>query len=309
MVGSSFSRNPEELAFAVRMLLKYNQQFQAFRALVAALHQETPIDPGLVIDALEGRQSVADDNKELASCTHYEIAQLFWELQQKARKNDARVDVQRLARLEGQYLRFLDGHLAWPHTLHRMLQSDPARFVELLTLIFRADRKAEPTEEEQALRQNAYCLFMSWHRVPGRQDDGTIDEEALQAWVEQARQLAQQQDLLAKCDSKIGEVLAHHDRSEEDGSWPCIPIRDALEEIGTEAVFDGFEVGIFNNRGASCKLANAGGDQERGIAQRYRGYADVCKIEWPKTAAALYRVAEGYEQQARREDAGVLLNQ
>ena len=38
-------------------------------------------------------------------------------------------------------------------------------------------------------------------------------------------------------------------------------------------------------------------------AQRYYGYAEACKIEWDKTAAALRQMAQRYEEDARREDA------
>jgi hypothetical protein len=107
----------------------------------------------------------------------------------------------------------------------------------------------------------------------------------------------------------IGELLACHDGRESNGSWPCIPIRDALEEIGTGDVFNGFEVGIFNKRGPYRKSPTEGGEEERDLAKRYRAWADESKIEWPKTAASLYRVAEGYEEQARRADAEALLDE
>jgi len=312
MFGSSRSGNTDDVAFAIRMLLKYNRPFQAFRVLVVALHQKTPIGPGLVMDTLEAGLNVSGDNKDRERVWH-DIRQLFLELQRRSRENDSQVDVQRLAGLEWQYLGLLDGHPASPHTLHRLLQSDPACFVELLTVIFRtrSERgkpKAEPTKEEQARGQNAYRLLMSWDRVPGRRDDDTIDEDVLQAWVEKARQLAEEQDRLEICDSKIGELFARHDRGEEDGSWPCIPIRDALEDVGTEDVFDGFEVGIFNKRAAYNKSLTEGGEQERALAKQYRAWADRSKIEWPKTAASLQRVAEGYEEQAQREDAKSLLD-
>ena len=54
------------------------------------------------------------------------ILQLFQQLQRGAREHDSHVDVQRLVRLEWQYLGLLDGQLASPATLYRMLQSDPA---------------------------------------------------------------------------------------------------------------------------------------------------------------------------------------
>jgi hypothetical protein len=65
-------------------------------------------------------------------------------------------------------------------------------------------------------------------------------------WVKKARALANDRGLLEVCDARIGEVLAYSPE-ESDGSWPCIPVRDALEEIGTDEVFSGFGAGIYNN--------------------------------------------------------------
>ncbi len=90
---------------------------------------------------------------------------------------------------------------------------------------------------------------------------------------------------------------------EPDGTWPCIPVRDAIEEFGSEDLADGFEIGIRNKRGAYWKAPDEGGSQEREIAKRYFEWAEASKIEWPKTAAALRRIAEQYEADARREDA------
>jgi transcriptional regulator with XRE-family HTH domain len=89
---------------------------------------------------------------------------------------------------------------------------------------------------------------------------------------------------------------------DEDDSWPSIPVRDALEEIGTDEVFEGFSVGIYNNRGMVTKSLREGGAQERELAEKYRTFADASKIEWPRTAKELRDIAKGYEEKARRED-------
>ncbi len=47
--------------------------------------------------------------------------------------------------------------------------------------------------------------------------------------------------------------------------------------------------------------------EERVLAKKYLAFADACKVEWPKTAAALRRVAQGYEQDAHREDERLML--
>ncbi len=89
---------------------------------------------------------------------------------------------------------------------------------------------------------------------------------------------------------------------DEDDSWPSIPVRDALEEIDTDEVFEGFSVGIYNKRGMVSKSLREGGVQERDLAAKYQVFADANKIEWPRTAKALRDVAKRYEEEAHRED-------
>ncbi len=120
-------------------------------------------------------------------------------------------------------------------------------------------------------------------------------------WVTTARALCEQTGRLEVCDSSIGQVFAHSPKA-SDNSWPCIPVRDVIEEVASEELIRGFQVGIFNKRGVYKKSLAEGGAQERARAQQYAAYADACAIEWPRTAAALRRVAQQYEKEARRAD-------
>src|SRR5690606_15907277 len=114
--------------------------------------------------------------------------------------------------------------------------------------------------------------------------------------------LAEQEARREVADVQIGNVLAYAP-SEPDGTWPCIPVRDVIEEFGSEDLADGFEVEIMNKRGIYTKSLYEGGDQERDLARQFLEWAEASKVEWPRTAAALRRVAEQYEADARREDA------
>ena len=81
----------------------------------------------------------------------------------------------------------------------------------------------------------------------------------------------------------------------------CISV-GLTEEVASNDLVRGFEIGIFNKRGVVMQSPMEGGDKERELAREYQGYAEACNIEWSMTAAALRRVAEGYEEYARRED-------
>jgi transcriptional regulator with XRE-family HTH domain len=309
-LSTDLSNDSGEVEHAVSMLLNYNRPYHACSVLGMALHKNYPLDPSLVMDVLEaGFKPGADSERASVQPVRYFLIELLQMLQKGVKRKDSAFDPNRVAKLEYGYLGLLDGHPASPDTLHGMLKSDPKFFVELLLDMKLSsgnrpeEARTEPSKEEKARAQHALRLLMSWQTVPGSQEDKTVDEDALFEWLRRARSMAEQQGLLETCDHYIGNVFAHDKSYEQDGSWPCIPVRDAIEEIASDDVAEGFEVGIYNKRGAYNKSLEEGGDQEREHAKRYQDWADVCKIEWPRTAASLRRIADAYAAQARREDA------
>ena len=306
--------NKEEAQCAIEKFLEHKRASAAFSVLSVALYHKAVFQPSLLMDAIQVwlDHEVSNSAEGAIQNVKYDIDLFFQELQKGALRQDPGVDTNRLAKLEWACLAFLNGYPSSPVTLHRLLRDDPEFFVHVLGLCFRPKNQPPKNEEEISAKekmtaQNAYRLLMSWQDVPGGRDGETVEEKALLAWIRKARALAEEQDLLEICDSRIGEVFAHSPE-ETDRSWPCIPVRDALEEIGTDEVFSGFSVGIYNKRGAFSRSPREGGAQERDLAEKYRGYADACKIDWPKTAATLRRVALAYDEDARREDAAAELD-
>ena len=304
-------REPEDIEFSVSMLLRYGQPLQAIDVLAMAIHDEIPLSRDLVLDSLERVLDSKVDTQRRNRVRH-DIYRLFSWLQTELPAGAEETLEQRLATLEWRYLALLDGHPASPRTLFRILQRQPQFFSDLLALVFRSrneppDEKKVVSEEERARAENAYRLLTSWHILPGSREGKEVDAEELTAWVRKARELCKESGRLEICDSRIGELLAHAPQ-EEDGSWPCIPVRDVLEEVGTDEILHGLQIGIFNKRGMYSKSPTEGGDQERALAERYKKYAQASEVEWPSVAAALRRVAERYEEEARHEDAAVELD-
>ena len=127
--------------------------------------------------------------------------------------------------------------------------------------------------------------------IPGTQANGSIDTNALLSWITEARKLCSAAKILELCDYEIGMILSSAP-VDPDGSWPCAAVRDMLEMVP----------GIFGQRGVCSKNLFEGGEQERALAEKYRGFAAKCKMRWPRTALLLRRIADSYEGQARRED-------
>jgi transcriptional regulator with XRE-family HTH domain len=304
-----FSKNPADVFRACTMLTNAGRPFDAVRQLAIARHRDVQLDPALIIAVLQrgwDAPSSSDQQRALGR-VQYEVGVLIQLLQNLVEAADARVDFNAVANLEWRYLALLDGHPAVPTILHTWLETQPQFFVELLVVLFRrsdqrGEERLEPSESDQARGVQVYRLLNSWKRVPGSRPDGSVDADVLRQWVRSVQTLAENEARREVADIRIGNVLAHAPH-EPDGTWPCLPVRDAIEELGSEDLTDGFEIGIRNKRDAYWKAPDEGGSQERAIAKQYFEWADALKIEWPKTSASLHRVAEQYEAEARREDA------
>ena len=298
--------SPEEVERAVKCLLDHSRPMGAVDVIRHAIWAKCEVESSLIMQALEAGSKPREGDQPsepVFGNMRYHIQQLFLRLQ-----NDAGVDEGRLATLEWAYLPFLDEHTpARPKALHAWLQRDPGFFADVLTMCFypRHEDKEEPRalgEEEAVRARNASTLIKSWKTLPGARDDGTIDSTALQSWVNTARQLCRDADRVEVCDNAIGELLAHSP-TEADGTWPCISVREVLEQSEGTKMLDGFYVGIYYKpRGIVRRSLTEGGKQERELAENYDLHASACAYEWPRVAGTLRRIAGGYRDEARRED-------
>jgi transcriptional regulator with XRE-family HTH domain len=196
-------------------------------------------------------------------------------------------------------------------TLQRALARDPEFFVYLIKLIYLPEEDSgvfepELTDVEKArdLAGQAYDVMHAWVHVPGADDQGGIDRDALESWVKQARKLLSEAGRSAIGDSKIGEILSAAKR-DPDHPWPPEQVRDVIELFRSRSMENGFEVGVYNRRGVTVRMPHDGGAQERTLAEQYRRDASALRFDWPRTAACLERIAENYELDANREDVTV----
>ena len=100
-------------------------------------------------------------------------------------------------------------------------------------------------------------------------------------------------------DQMIGKLLSHAPEA-EDGVWPCLPVRDALEQVMNEHLSRGLTVAMRNSRGAHWR--GEGGAQERTIAAKYAGWAQSMEYTHPRVAAMLHDLEESYLREADWED-------
>ena len=239
------------------------------------------------------------------------------------RLDAAGYDPERLARLEWAYLPLFRFDRRRSGVLHRELAQNPKFFVDMLSLAFRG-RGEEPTElsdAEQNRASSAHTLLESWRTVPGQNDDGTIDAEALDAWIDEARRLLREANRSEVGEQYIGRVLRYgpdpavvsSDMLDGDDPpprvWPAEVIRDVIERVESDDLETGFALEVYNSRGTTSRGMTDGGDQERVLVRTYRQYAAHVGAMYPRTAALMKRIAESYLRDAERHDRDAALTE
>jgi hypothetical protein len=304
--GVPFDLSPEEIERAGRKLIEVGRPISAIDSLAMVADQKTGPVPSVVLDLLEKALAVPQEEKS-RPLEKYHVLMLLEKLQKAP---DA--DETRLARLEWLLLPMIGSHHFLPATLHKMLSRDPDFFIELLTILYRPHHRGDEEESKQTepgadeykrfQAERAWKLLHNWRRIPGTKEDGIVDVQELRKWVKSAREKAAAADRKEVCDITLGEVFAYAP-SEEDRSWPCIPVREVIEEVESPELENGFAIGIANKRGIFSKTLGEGGQQERALATKYEAYAKECQNNYLRTASVLMRVAVGYINEAKSEDA------
>jgi hypothetical protein len=266
-------------------------------AAVSLLADHQQASPSLAAEALEAFLNTPPDTEALHSSLSYEIGELLDRLQ-----GSPDVERSRVARLEWAFLLLLRYDRP-PRVLHEELARSPELFVEAIAEL------VEVSAENCARARRAYELLNSWRTIPGDRGDGSVDGEALAAWVARARELLQSTGRRKIGDEMIGQLLSGSP-SGPDGAWPHPAVRDLIEHLASTELERGIWIGRYNSRGVVTKDPYEGGLQERQIAESYERYAQTIADRWPRTAAMLRRIQQDtYLEEAAREDREAELRQ
>lgn len=290
---------PSTYLDATRKLIGFNNPDKAISLLGNYIYRiELEPPPELVADVLEIAARIPVWNKPNWNILAHDMIQLLDYIEESKS-----IDERRLATLEWMYLPLFEYEDRPAKLLHSALSNDPDFFVEVITWVYRSeDEEPHEVAQEESLRAMfGDKLLRTWRIVPGTLENGGIDGKLLTDWIIRARKEFTERGRIKVADHAIGKILVYgpHD---SDGLWPCRPIRDLIETISSRELEQGFEVEVYNRRGAYSKDPLEGGQQERELAETYFAYAKSIEDSWPRTAAMLRRIATEYTQDARRED-------
>lgn len=280
-----------ETPFVVERLMAVGRPRTAFQILQ---FQEHAVDSARLIQVLAAMSHGAEPEGVLPG--GYHIASAI-----DALVKDEAVPRRDIAVLQFQYFSAFElrkGAL----TLFSELAKDPVLFMELATLAFKPrDVDDDRPNVHSSVSSNAWQVMHQGRGVPGLAEDGTVDSALFHAWVAEVRERARGSHRQGAVDSTIGTWLSRCP-ADPDGLWPCLPVRELLEDPTAESVRNGFVSGVRNNRGVHSRGILDGGEQERVLATQYRGLAQALVGSFPNTTECLIEIARGYEDEARWHD-------
>ena len=227
----------------------------------------------------------------------------------KALNERAGVNREDMAALEFMYVDVVDnGEYDLPN-LEKEVAASPSLYFRALTFAFRRrdhgqdppDWRIDDPERAQAVAFNAHRLLDRVKRLPGTEEDGTVNMTALLEWVAEVRRLCEEHNRVAIGDQMIGQLLSRIDPVPEDGSWPRTEVCEVLEQTATKDIGVGFCIGTHNAREVHFRGEDS--EPERHLEARFRKLANERVFDHPFVARLLEEIAAGYRQEARWHDA------
>ena len=285
------------LELAVDKLLKYERPVAAIRCLGKMRLSEMPVESTMVVRALLGALRSDEPTGRMDSHHIVELIKLL--------QGDSSANRDEVANVEWAYLRLLDhGSETHPQTLERRMANEPGFYLDVIRLVFRSKNeehqdRPESTESEKTAASNAYRLLNRWQIPPGCTDDGQMDPNRLNIWLDEVKLQSEESGHFDIAMSVVGQVMTHAP-ADPGGLWIHQSAAAALNGRDVEAMRDGFRTQIFNSRGV---YSPTGGSGERALAAKYRERAlKVDEFGFTRLATTLRGVADSYDWHAKRED-------
>jgi addiction module HigA family antidote len=212
-----------------------------------------------------------------------------------------------MAQLEFLFIDALDHSRHRIPNLESQIAQSPALFVQAVSLAYkRSDDGDDPREwviedlEQRAVVATAaHSLLDQIWKIPGSDENGTIDAAALAAWLAEVRSLCRQYARADIGDHCLGQLLARAPAG-ENGIWPCEAVCEAMEGIASPEIAMGFFIGVRNSRGVHA--LGHGGEQERELAAKYRVWAERLHYDYSYVGGVLEDIAASYDREAAWED-------
>lgn len=303
----------EESEEAVHRLIQAKRPRAAFACI--KYHPEK-IDVELLYDLLqEIATGGGKDNTGQYLLDDYHIEQAF-----NCINTSSQFTLEQKATLEFAYLGILAPYgdtedKAGIPSLERYIEAHPELFVQAIVWTYkRKDGQTDPeiyqlpAEQIQSMAERGHNLLEAIHYLPGHDEYGQLQTTNLEQWVNSVRQSCTELGRIETADRYIGHILASAQIG-NDGIWPCEVVREVLENIQSAKMIHGMSMAKYNSRGIIGRSMDEGGLQEKTLAEQYRKWGQALLVTHPFVATnLLFDMANGYDEDASREDADVSLS-
>ena len=283
-----------DIHIAVEKLLEHGRAHSAINCLGKELHAKNSINVAQCVRSLVDALSSKEPAHMMDS---YHTLELIKFLQ-----SDPSVTEDNLFAIEWAYLPLLDKYnRAAPKLLVRKLASSPEFFCEVIQLIYRSKKEAQPNtvpENSKDIATNAWRLLNQWSTPPGMQQDGTFSEYHFNDWYQRVKEICTESGHLDVAMINMGEVLIHAP-ADPSGLWIHQAIATALNHSEAENMRRGFSTGTYNSRGAH--FVDPTGKPEIDLSKQYHSKAESVENEgFQRFAVTLRGLADGYQREAER---------
>lgn len=247
---------------------------------------ERCLEDATIIDFLTGLAPQFSKKIKVEEKMSYDLRILF----RRLRNNKTNRDI--VISLELQYSRLLAkyGNENFPFYLHEELSTNPARFVELISLSHLPDESTweQYLKEEKPnwpnLNNNAAKILETWTQAPGTAHDGNVDFEVLRVYMETAITLCDKTGRKNIGVFELGELLGRT-KLDEQGR-PHSNICEIIETLNHKELRKGFSCAYTNRRDKATTL------KPHDLATSFSS----C---YPVTAGIFRRLAESNERFAK----------
>ena len=291
----------EEINESIGRLLAVRRVSVAFRVACVAWDQ---VETSQLIRLLHAMPTADLEDFLKDPLADYYISEAFDELDKRTG-----VTVEEKAQLEYAHFTLLDRSEHGIPNLEKQIATSPGLYAWAIACVFKRvgggedppELRFSNPERRSELARVARQLLDRIRRLPGTDRKKNIDAGELKAWIGEVRLLCARHDRTTIGDHMIGQFLARAP-ADDDGVWPCRPVCEALEWMASEEIDHGFQIGTKNRRGAYLRALYEGGDQERNLAARCRGWSRKLVYQYPHVGGVLERIASSYDHEAGRQD-------
>ncbi|HAS6976140.1 TPA: helix-turn-helix domain-containing protein [Vibrio parahaemolyticus] len=297
----------EENIEGVHRLLSVKRPRAAFHSIQ---HHPEYLDIKTLYNLLSDIAKGGDEESGLFRLDSYHVRKAF-----KIVSTTSELSLDEKAVLEFAFLELLSSRLGGEKSnnaisnLEKYVEIHPELFVQAITWAYkRKDGQSDPSdiqvpkERKESLANRGHNLLETLSVVPGHNELGDLEMKRLRKWIESVRKSCSELSRLEIGDVCIGKLLSNS-KVGKDGIWPCEEIREVIEDIQSEDIMRGMSNGLYNSRGVTSRSPDEGGNQERRLAEKYRGFGQKLLPFYPYVATKLlFSIADTYEYDATRHD-------